>query len=309
MHSTLKIKNSKLSELTPMKTSVKYFSLASLLLAAMLVGCSGDLEKKVAELQKRNAELAQDSATKTAYIEDVTRAINSVQSNIDSIEIKAAAVRRTSSDVEKSGGTQKLTDDFSAINAYLRDNAQKINDLQAKLKSSRVKIKGLETMVATLTKTVAEKEKQILDLQQEVTRLNGEVAFKGEEIKRKDDQLKAKDDQIGGYRKEINTVYYIVGTKDDLVKKGIVESKGGFLGIGRKTLLQKDFDLTKLTNADLTTLSEIPINRDPDSIEIITPHASDSYSLEKSGKNQTTLKIKSAQSFWQKSKSLVILID
>jgi len=100
----------------------------------------------------------------------------------------------------------------------------------------------------------------------------------------------------------LNTCYYVIGSKKELKAHKIIES--GFL---RKTkILEGDFEMSYFTKADRRTLNDIPLHSNK--AELLTNHPKDSYELVDHGGTKT-LHILNANRFWEKSNFLVVKID
>lgn len=107
---------------------------------------------------------------------------------------------------------------------------------------------------------------------------------------------------------ETNTVYWIAGKKDDLLKRGIIEQRGGMLGIGKTQVLARTLDAGAFTAVDRTQVSEITLPDPAKSYRIITTN--DIAGLDsppKDGKFKGTVKISQPEVFWRPSKFLVLV--
>ncbi|MEE1118964.1 MAG: hypothetical protein U0K90_03445, partial [Bacteroidales bacterium] len=118
---------------------------------------------------------------------------------------------------------------------------------------------------------------------------------------------KKKNKQIAEIQDEQNTAYFAIGTKKELRTKNIVDRKGGFIGIGKATVLANNSDFAAFTKIDTRNTQEIPLTGKK--IKIVTPHAETSYSLEGDPKRPTSIRIINPDLFWKASKCLVIMVD
>ena len=131
-------------------------------------------------------------------------------------------------------------------------------------------------------------------LKQEKTQLTGEKA-----------QLTAEKAALVTDR---NTVYYVIGTRDELVKRHLIELSGGFLGLGKTIVPVRDPAVAEFTAGDKTTLGQIPFptgkpyrivtRQDVEALD--TPPGPD-------GRLKGGLKIVNADKFWAASKFLIIV--
>ena len=112
------------------------------------------------------------------------------------------------------------------------------------------------------------------------------------------------DQELAKAIDELNTVYYVIGTKDELKEHSIIEG-GGFL---RKTkILPSDFDRNYMQRADRRTLTSLPL--DSKKAKVLTNQPSDTYTIESGANDMKTLVITSPDAFWQTSNIVVIQVN
>lgn len=107
---------------------------------------------------------------------------------------------------------------------------------------------------------------------------------------------------------EQNTVYWVAGRKDDLIRRGIIEQRGGMLGIGRTSVLARTLDAEEFITANRNELSELVLPDPTKSYRIISPN--DVSGLEVTppdGKFNGTLRIANPETFWRPSRFLVLV--
>lgn len=291
-----------------MDHTMKYIT--PLILSAFLLwGCNGrteELEKQNATLQQQNSELAQSLTAQDAYIDEVVTSVNDVYQSIETARATEKNLLSESKDIEgtksqtKSEVRNELLGRITIVNDNLQENRKKIAELQKKVNTSRKQYASLQTMVDNLNKTLEERERSIASLENRVRGLEGEVA-------EKTDLVRKKDLVIDTQQKEISTVYYVVGTKSELEKKGIIRDEGGFLWglLGSTTILASGLDPSYFTPVDRTRSSY-----DVDgSIREILPKRSPEYYTQKKAENgKSVLTIADQNRFWQ-DRYLVILTD
>jgi regulator of replication initiation timing len=222
--------------------------------ACLAWGCNGrtqELEKQNAVLQQQNKELAQGQTAQDEYIDDVVTAVNEVYQNIETARATEKNLITESKGIEgaktqtKEDVRKDLIDRIAALNGNIQDNYKKVNDLEKKVNTSRKQYASLQTMVENLRKTLEEREASITALEMRVKGLEGEVAQKAEQVRQRDLVIDAQ-------KKEMATVYYVIGTRRELEEKGIIKDEGGFLWglIGSTTTLAPNFDLSYFTPID-----------------------------------------------------------
>ena len=105
----------------------------------------------------------------------------------------------------------------------------------------------------------------------------------------------------------LNSGFYVAATKKELEEMGILDMKGGFIGIGRVKTLNANAPVQFLVPIDIrdTELIELYGKK----AELITPHPIDSYELTFNNDDKTTfLGIANKLKFWQETNYLVVEI-
>src|SRR6185437_5554951 len=115
-----------------------------------------------------------------------------------------------------------------------------------------------------LVARVADYEKTIVDLQQSteqqraafqttIDQQTTKIAVLNGEVDTLSHVSAALSDTVGRLTTEVNTAYYIVGTKDELLKKGIIVAEGPkrFLVVGSRSLAPaRELDPSNFTKID-----------------------------------------------------------
>src|SRR5262245_28119537 len=178
---------------------------------------------------------------------------------------------------------------IAVLKAGIERAKVKIEDLDATLKKNGVKIEGLQRMVANLRHNVTLKEERIAQLVTQVDSLQTQVTGLTADVEDK--------------RRELGTVYYVIGTKKDLTTSGLVVAEGGILGIG-KTLKPSgtiNGELFTAMDTDVQSTVVIPAAK----VQVLSAQPVTSYELRSEG-NQTELHILDPKEF-RTVKHLVIM--
>jgi uncharacterized protein YoxC len=270
-------------------------------------GRTGELEKQNTALQQQNRELAQNMTSQDEYIDDVVTAVNDVYKSIEAARASEKNLITESKGIE---GTKTQTKEdvrkdlllrIAAVNDNIQENYKKVNDLQKKVNTSRKQYASLQAMVENLRKTLEEREQSIAELEARVKGLEGQVAQKTEQVRQRDLVIDAQ-------KKEMATVYFVIGTKKELEEKGIIKEEGGFLWglVGSTTTLAPNFDLAYFTPIDKGTSTTFRV--DKRIRDILPKRAPEYYSQQREESGQTVLTIADRDHFW-KDRFLVILTD
>lgn len=278
-----------------------------LLMIALLsvLGCTDKRERE--ELARKNEDLAKQLASRDRFIEDVTGTINEIHDNLEATWAKEKnVVRQTTKDEGKVGATsvelkQRIIDRIAGMHTVIMESRKKMALLQQKLNESGKQYAGLQRMVDDLRKEIEEREQAIAELKARVGVLETEVSEKSAVIA-------AHQNTIDKQTEQLNTVYYIVGTRDELKKKGIITREGGVLWglFGGMTVLASNFAEADFQTLDKTKDHTIALRGLVD--EIVPKRDTSLYTIVRLESGQTELRIINPDSFWRE-RHLVIVAE
>lgn len=162
-------------------------------------------------------------------------AIAEIQDSLNAISVGERSMESQALEKEQSlsgGGNQRALDRIAMLRASILRNRNRIRQLETSLKTSGIRIGGLQKMIARLKETAQQKEILVAHLAGKVDSLQTEVTGLATVVAEKEDTLRVRDQTLEDRRRELATVYYVVGNKKQLTATGIVEAKGGVLGVG-----------------------------------------------------------------------------
>lgn len=227
-------------------------------------------------------------------IEEGFRIINAAQDKVTLVQ-----------DGEGANRTQRIRDNIAQIQQTMQHNRELINKLKAQLRQSSIKGDELRKTIENLVQQMEEKDKEIaqlrLDLQSRDIRLaelGTEVAELTVETSQQKAELTQKSETISKQDKQLNTAWFVFGTKKELKEQHIMEN-------GK--VLQSNFNRDYFTKIDIRVDKEIKLYSR--SAKLMTTHPSSSYTLERDANKQYVLRISNPQLFWSASKYLVVLVD
>ncbi|WP_291527966.1 hypothetical protein [Bacteroides sp. UBA939] len=254
------------------------------------------------ELTQRNAELDEMMGTFNEISEGF-RQINAAESRVD---LQRGAVAEGSLSAK-----QQIAADIEFIQQQMQDNKEQIAKLEAMLKSSKSNSAQLKKAVESLTQELAAKTQHVEELHAElasknirIQELDAAVTGLSADKQALTAENEAKAKTVAEQDQELNTAWFVFGTKKELKDQKILTDTGLF----KKGKVLKDGDVNKdyFTQIDLRTTKEIKLySKDA---EVLTTHPTDSYALEKDDKGQLVLKISNPKDFWSVSKYLVIQV-
>jgi hypothetical protein len=286
------------------------FALVALGLAGLAAcGPSEEVQRQLAELQAVSAE--KDSLL--VQVADNARIMSEISAEVARVQSPAGT-----------GATQEVTGtpDRATVLASINGLTQRIQDAENRLAESQRRVQQLsrdsrnqqgkltelQTAIQDFQATIANQKLTIESLESQVTQLtdqNTQLVARNTELSTAVEDMTARE----------NTVFYIVGTKQELLEKGIIQEEGGsrvlfVLGKRGKTLVPaRDLDLTPFNTIDRTAVTSIALPA-PDAKYTIVSRQ-DLSALEttpdKDGRYQGELRIADPERFWANSKVLIVV--
>jgi hypothetical protein len=157
--------------------------------------------------------------------------------------------------------------------------------------------------VKQLKQGLAEKEQLVARLGGQVDSLQTQVGDLSAGVAEAHTVIAAQTDTLEQIRHELGTVYYVIGSRQDLLAKGVVAARGGVLGLGKTLRPTGVVDPASLHAVDTDQQTVIPIAATK--ARVLTPQPPQSYSIELVG-GQLELRILDPQEF-RKVRHLVIV--
>ena len=292
----------------------KVFLLAIGALVALNLSSCVENSGKYKALQAQLDSLQNNYNIQGAELDEVFATINEIEQGLSSIrESESILAVQTADGIEiKQGSKEQLKQDVIAIQDAIKNYQAEIKKLQNdnRLQSSQFKkrlaamqkeLKEKSAIIETISKQLEEKEaqiklkdKQIASLDEVVSNLKDEVST----LSTEGSKLKAK---VADQEAEIYSVYYIVGTKSELIEAGVM-TKGGLFKSSKVSYQAEKDTFVKI---DLREISEI--NTNAGKAKVMSVHPKGTYAfVENDG--EMILNISNPEKFWQQTKYLVIQV-
>lgn len=241
--------------------------------------------------QKTSADYVQTKAAeetaRSGYAEAID-AIAEIQDSLDAIAIGDSTIGLIGRGPD---AEQRLTeprrrealDRIAVLNTGLQRNKARIRRLEADLRQRGVRVSGLEKLISNLKQTVSEKEALVASFSAQVDSLQGRVAALETDVQMSQDTIRVRDETLEQRRRELATVLYMVGSKTDLTKAGVIESKGGVLGVGKTLKLTGRYDANLFQPLD--TDQQRTLQTNAEKVEVLTAQPRTSYELTQVGEH------------------------
>ena len=242
-------------------------------------------------------------AQKDNEINDMMGTLNDIEEGFRAIN---AAEDRVSVARQGEGASMKerITENIQFIQQTMQQNRELINKLRNQLRQSSVKGDELRRTLDNLTKELEEKDTQIKALMAEleakniqITELSTQVSNLETNVASLSEETTQKSKTISAQDKQLNTAWFVFGTKKELKEQRIIEDG---------EVLRSNFNQDYFTKIDIRVDKEIKLYSR--SAKLLTSHPASSYRLEQDANKQYVLRIENPSQFWSTSKYLVIQV-
>ena len=281
---------------------MKKLLMMACLAALVLTGCKDGKTTAgigAAQSDSLNSIIAQ----KDSELIDLMGTINEIEDGLNQINEAENRVTLLKNG-EGASKKQKLKEDVQFIATRMKQNKDLIAKLQKQMANSSIKSEQLQKTVDLLNKKLEAKEKEMQALREELDKQDIHIMELDETINNlntKSNRLASesskKSEVINAQDKQINTAWYVFGTKKELKNQHILEDNKVMTG---------NFNKNYFTKIDIRDLSEIKLYSK--NVKVLTTHPSSTYTLVRDANKQYTLRITNPQIFWSTSKYLVVLV-
>jgi hypothetical protein len=264
-------------------------------------------------------DLLSEVMTSTQFVNDL---------NSQMAKLRSRTPKRLATTLSRESDMASIKEERTAVLARITELVARLDSSEARVASLRARATNLSKHDATLVAQVAQYEKTIGELRQQVEQqkteyeatiakqnqqiaaLNSRVDTMTRETVRLAGEKTALTDTVTTLTTEKNTAYYVIGTKDELVKQGILVEEGHkrlLVVGGRPVAPARDLDPAKFTRID--RLHDRIINFPAGDYTIFSrqnPSFASPFSG-KDGKMSGGLRIDQPERFWEASKFLIIV--
>lgn len=268
-----------------------------------VVSCQQKTSKAEMDAKIQRDSLDQIIAQRDNEINDMLATFNAIEEGFR--EINEAENRvNVAKEGEGVTRTQRIRENIQFIQSTMRQNRELINKLKQQLRESSFSGDQLKRTIENLTAQLQEKDQQLQQLRAEldaknihISELDDQIAGLNTDVSELKEESSKKTNTINAQDKQLNTAWFVFGTKDELKEQKILVN-------GK--VLQSDFNRDYFTKVDIRVDKEIKLYSR--SAKLLTSHPEGSYILERNANKQYVLRITSPQQFWSTSKYLVILV-
>ncbi len=269
-----------------------------------LTACNQENKQQQDQLlaQQRDS-LNQIIAQKDNEINDVMGTLNDIEEGFREIteaQGRVAVAKRG----EGANSAARIKENMEFIQTTMKQNRELINKLRQQLRQSTLGGEELKRTIENLTTQLEEKDAELKQLRAEleakdihIAELDETIAGLNNDVTALKEDNSSKDETISSQDKQLNTAWFVFGTKKELKEQNIL--KDG-------EVLRENYNKDYFTKIDIRVDKEIKLySRDA---KVLTDHPKDSYTLLRDANKQYVLRITDPIRFWSTSKNLVVLV-
>ena len=285
-----------------------------LALYALLFSSCVESSKKYKTLLAQMDSLSVSSAAKNAEFEEVFATLNEVEEGLKSIreaenilvlqsqkggaEVTATSRERLKSDVAAIGDA--IANYKKQIDNLKRDNRIKSDQFKKRLAAITQELEAKSQLVEDLSRQLAEKENQLKVKTQQIATLDEAVSNLRHDVESLTKEATSQKETISTQDVKLNTAFYIVGTKAELIAANVM-SKGGLF---RSAKISYQAEQSAFIKIDIREVTDISLNSKK--AKVMSVHPDGTFTLEPDASGMLVLKITNPKSFWEHTKYLVI---
>ena len=278
--------------------------MVAVLVTLVVTGCQDNKKEAPALVRLEQTDSLQKIITqKDNEMNDLMGTLNEIETGFREINEAENRVELVK-DGEGANRSQQLRENVQFISNRMKQNRALIAKLRQQLRESSFKGDEFKKTIENLVKQMNEKDQQLQELRVEldakdihITELDETINTLNSDVNNLTAESAEKTETITNQDKQLNTAWYVFGTKKELKEQRIlVDGK----------VLQGNFNKSYFTKIDIRVSKEVKLYSK--SVRLLTMHPSSSYTLTQDNNNQYILRISNPQLFWSTSKYLVVLV-
>lgn len=290
----------------------KFLTLLALSLSIVMVTSCGNKGNEAAEevWVKDRDSLMRVNRQQQAVLDQMTATMAEIAFCLDTIAVHErviiAGVDEEGNRLSRKGIRNRL----EVLAQVIAEQKEKLGSLEEKFSNSTLQIGQLHSIIEFLENSLSQKDAEVERLKAEVNTRNFNVAVLEEKVSLMSDTISVEratnteqKQQIAKQDAQLNEVYYIIGSEEQLVGKGILKKEGKIFK--KKKVDFSNINKSLLTKGDIRTLKTISIQGKSPNILSDVPKGS--YSLSRNGDDAYTLRIINPSSFWSANNRILII--
>jgi hypothetical protein len=297
---------------------IRSFTLGLLVVGGSVAACTSPAERARADsVQTLVAQQGQLLIKLTAQRDSVSRVLGDADDFIGRIDSSISRVKGLPAKSRAARGSEGPLEDQVR---QRRDMLRRVNALVARAQETArqvAELKDREKQLLTENGQLkdslsADAQRLVMDAQA-IADLKGTIDQQAQTIASLQSRLDDFDKQLASARAEASRAYYVVGTEDELLKKGVIVKEGGtnllIKRIGRTLVPARQLDAEAFTPIDTREVHAIAVPDSNSWYQIVSRQSLDDVKVEqRDGTSfRGNLEIADASKFWSSSRYLIIV--
>jgi hypothetical protein len=280
------------------------------ILTAMLVstGCrEHGTQEQIAAMRRQPQQLIALAAERDSLIREVAAngaLMTDITSELDRIQVKKAST-------PESPDLRTTLNDRQYLLSRVKDVAARVKESESRLVASQRRINRLVNVSDSLRAGLTAYRNTVNDLTAVLEAQRASLVALTAKVNGLQVWNEALQDTVNTLADRNSTAYFVVGTRKELLEKGLVAEEGGRFPIfGKKAIApSRDIPLREFTSIDTRTIGEIPLPRSDRKYRIVSRQnlVHLAGGTDKKGRISGSIRIASAEGFWEPSKYLIVV--
>jgi len=282
----------------------------TVLVGVILLGACESKVKQQDTLQKAMDDLRDSMSLvinqKEAQMNDMMATFNEIQEGFQEINEAEGRLNLDKDNPERMSA-EDIKENLDFIHRTMQLNKERIAKLEGQLKTNAANAAKLRQTIESLNQQMEQKEQQLVRLEQELKAKDVKIEEQGKQIetlntdvKNLKEEKEQKEQEVAQQDKELNTAWYVFGTKRELKNQNIL--------VDGEVMKSNSANRNYFTKIDIRDPKDQTIHLYSKRAELLTSHPAGSYNLVRNEKKEYSLQITDPQKFWSVSKYLVILV-
>ncbi len=291
-------------------------AIISLLILSMSLCSCVENSNKYKALQAQLDSLQAEYGLQTNELDEIFATLNEVEAGLHSIRESEniLAVQSQSQDgMDVPTDTkEQIKRDMNAVKDAIKkyqkqietlknDNRIQSQQFKKRLNTLSKELKEKSQLIEQLTSQLNEKDAQLEIKSKEVASLGEVVSNLKNEVSNLNIEGEKLKDKVASQEEELYSVYYIVGSKENLIDAGVI-TKGGLFKSAKVSYQSEKDTFVKIDYRQISA-----INTNAKKAKILSIHPKGTYKLETDPEfGEVSLIISDPEAFWEQTKYLVI---
>ncbi|MCI1719760.1 MAG: hypothetical protein LKM37_01855 [Bacteroidales bacterium] len=293
----------------------KLYTAAILVIFAMSLSSCVESSSKYKALQAQLDSLQGNYGTQKNQLDEVFGTLNEVEAGLKSIREteNILTVQQQEGVTTPQNNKEQIQADIAAVQSAIQEYKNKIKQLKndnriqsiefkKRLNAIQKELNEKSEMIDNLSKQLQNKDLQLAEKTKQVESLDQAVSDLKNDITKLNTESGEMKDKISSQDKQIYSVYYIVGTKDELINVGVL-TRGGLFKSSKISYQAEKNAFIKIDYREIST-----INTNAQKAKVISNHPKGTYSIDNIN-GEAVLTISNPSDFWEQTKYLVIQVQ